>query len=308
MFTHQNVAVWADLALIIWAAGLRVTAAWTIATETDTALKQGNYVQGTVLLALRKQTSNESAFEDEIRFNIETEVKKQLDTMLSLDDKEDPNFGDTDYQLAAYAAALRVLTQYRNIEDFDIEYELSKQRQPGEKSPIENIIEDAVKVACSYLVPSSFNEMTWKMLTPEERFYLKGLELESHGEFRAGAYQELAKGFGLREYTYFLASSKANQVRLKNPMEFGIKALGNENFGSSPVRHALFAIREAHRSESAQTGKNWLRNEFKDYWSQRKNLIEILNYLAGMENKCDFWSNCGKAARLVAGAVENDHA
>ena len=99
---------------------------------------------------------DESAFEDEIRFHVENEVKEQLDSMLSLDDKEDPNFGDTDYQLAAYAAALRVLTQYRNIEDFDIEYELSKRRQPGEKSPIENIIEDAVKIACGYLVPSRF--------------------------------------------------------------------------------------------------------------------------------------------------------
>ena len=43
--------------LIMWTAGLQVTAAWTIATETDSALKQGNYVQGTVLLVLRKQTS-----------------------------------------------------------------------------------------------------------------------------------------------------------------------------------------------------------------------------------------------------------
>ena len=35
MFTHQSAAVWADLALILWAAGLRVTAAWCIATETN---------------------------------------------------------------------------------------------------------------------------------------------------------------------------------------------------------------------------------------------------------------------------------
>ena len=35
--------------------GLRVTAAWTIATETDSALKSGNYVQGTVLLVLLKR-------------------------------------------------------------------------------------------------------------------------------------------------------------------------------------------------------------------------------------------------------------
>ena len=35
MFTHQDVSVWADLALILWAAGLKVTAAWTVATETE---------------------------------------------------------------------------------------------------------------------------------------------------------------------------------------------------------------------------------------------------------------------------------
>ena len=31
MFTHQDASVWADLTLILWAAGLRVTAAWTVA-------------------------------------------------------------------------------------------------------------------------------------------------------------------------------------------------------------------------------------------------------------------------------------
>ena len=64
MFTHQDAAVWADLALILWAAGLRVTAAWCIATETTSVLKEGNYVQGTVLLVLRKQISQETVFFD----------------------------------------------------------------------------------------------------------------------------------------------------------------------------------------------------------------------------------------------------
>jgi putative DNA methylase len=83
MFTHQNASVWADLALILWASGLRVTAAWTIATETESALKEGNYVQGTVLLVLRKQTAGETAFLDEIYPQVEHEVKAQLDTMLA---------------------------------------------------------------------------------------------------------------------------------------------------------------------------------------------------------------------------------
>jgi adenine-specific DNA methylase len=38
-FTHQDAGVWADLGAILWAAGLRVTAAWNIVTETESALK-----------------------------------------------------------------------------------------------------------------------------------------------------------------------------------------------------------------------------------------------------------------------------
>jgi len=37
MFTHQDVGVWADLAEILWAAGLKATAAWCVATETESA-------------------------------------------------------------------------------------------------------------------------------------------------------------------------------------------------------------------------------------------------------------------------------
>ena len=76
MFTHSNPAVWAQLAIIMWKAGLKVTAAWNIATETEASgLKNGNYVKGTVLLVLRKQTGSDFAFLDEINTDIRTEVK-----------------------------------------------------------------------------------------------------------------------------------------------------------------------------------------------------------------------------------------
>jgi putative DNA methylase len=38
MFTHQDAGVWADMAAIVWGAGLQVTAAWYIATETTSDL------------------------------------------------------------------------------------------------------------------------------------------------------------------------------------------------------------------------------------------------------------------------------
>jgi putative DNA methylase len=35
MFTHQSGSIWADMANIVWASGLRVTAAWYVVTETE---------------------------------------------------------------------------------------------------------------------------------------------------------------------------------------------------------------------------------------------------------------------------------
>ncbi len=311
MFTHRDANVWADLSMILWAAGLQVTAAWCIATETNSALKAGDYVKGTVLLILRKQTSNETAFLDEIYPKVEEEVINQLNSMLALEDKEDPNFADTDYQLAAYAAALRVITKYKNIEDIDIHRELNKVRQAGEKNPLEEVIYNAVKIACDYLVPTGIERYIWKQLTPEEKFYIKGLEIESHGEYRSGAYQELARGFGIREYKNMQASEKANQTRLMTATEFKNKNLDDkEGFGSSLLRNLLFAVNETVKNEETSAGKIWLRTELgQQYWNKRREIIELLRYLSGigMSSSMAHWRKDADAARLLAGAVENDH-
>jgi adenine-specific DNA methylase len=313
MFTHQDAAVWADLALILWAAGLRVTAAWCIATETDSALKEGNYVQGTVLLILRKQTGSDTAFLDEVYPKVEDEVKRQLDALHDLDEAHatSPDFSDTDYQLAAYAAALRVLTQYASIEDIDVDRELSRQRTPNTRSELEKLIDEAVRIACDHLVPAGFDSFVWKTLRPVERFYLKGLDLESHAEYRAGAYQELARGFGLRDYKELLGSDRANQVTLKTATEFGRKLLrgGDDPFAETVTRQVLFAVREVAASDegSAEPGLLWLREEVPDFWANRKAVLEILRYLARLEHTVPNWESDAKAAHILAGAVENMH-
>jgi adenine-specific DNA methylase len=137
MFTHQNPAVWADLGMILWAAGLKATAAWTISTETEAvAIKKGNYVQGTVCLVLRKRTANEPGFLDEVYPLVEDEVKRQIDAMQALDEDGEPNFNDADHQLAAYAAALKVLTQYGTLDGKDVEHEVFAVRAKAEKSDL----------------------------------------------------------------------------------------------------------------------------------------------------------------------------
>jgi putative DNA methylase len=310
MFTHQDASVWADLAMILWAAGLKVTAAWTIGTETTSGLKQGNYVQGTVLLILRKRTTSETAFLDELYPEIEDEVRRQLDQMLALDDKEDPNFADTDYQLAAYAAALRVLTRYSDIEGHDIRHELFRHKQAGEVSAFEKVINRAVEIASDHLVPKGLETRHWKALQAPERLYLKGLELEKNGEMRAGAYQELAKGFGVKDYTGLYYKATANAVRFKTGSEFKKTGLGNGEFGSTPLRNILFAIHETVRSDDARQGLNWLRDEVPTYWQIRKQIVAVLNYLAALAHipHMPHWENDADAAQRLAGAVANDHA
>jgi len=306
MFTHQDAGVWADLSLILWAAGLRVSAAWCVATETQIGIRQGNYVQGTVLLVLRKQTNDEKAFLDEVYQEVESEVRRQLDSMHDLDDAKDPNFSDTDYQLAAYAAALRVLTA-KKIEDIDVVYELSKSRKKGEKSPVEDVIERAVKIACDHLVPKGIDTHLWKSLTGLERFYIKGLELESHGEHRTGVYQELARGFGVEEYKPFLASTKANETRLKTATEFGRKEMSDNGFGATLVRHALFSALKTTEAESTRDGITWLMTEVKDYAANRQRVIEILEFLATLRQNASMphWHKDAEAAGLLAGALRN---
>jgi putative DNA methylase len=306
MFTHQNAAVWADLALILWAAGLRVTAAWCIATETGPAVGEGNYVQGTVLLVLRKQTSDATAFLDEVYPEVEAEVRRQLDSMLALDDAKDPNFSDTDYQLAAYAAALRVLTAKR-IEEIDVAYELTRTRARGEASPVEKVIRTAVMIACDHLVPRGIERHLWKSLTALERLYLKGLEMESHGERRNGVYQELARGFGVTEYKSLLASTKANQTRLKTASEFGRKELGVDGFGRTVVRHALFGTFKTAETESPREAMSWFKTEVRDYAVHRQRMMEILEFLGGFRRNASMvhWHKDAEAAAILAGALRN---
>lgn len=306
MFTHQDAGVWADLTLILWVAGLRVTSAWCVATETDAVRKVGNYVQGTVLLVLRKQTSEERCFLDEVYQDVEIEVRRQLDSMHDLDDARDPNFADTDYQLAAYAAALRVLTA-KKIEEIDVTYELTRTRDRGEKSPVEDLIERAVKIACDHLVPKGIDAHLWKSLAALERLYLKGLEIESHGEYRSGVYQELARGFGVEEYASLLASTNANETRLKTASEFGRKELGDNGFGATLVRHALFAAHKTAETENARDGITWLVTEVLNYGANRRRIIEILEFLAALRQNASLphWHRDAEGAAVLAGALRN---
>ena len=324
MFTHQDPAVWADLGMILWAAGLKATAAWTISTETQAGgMKKGNYVQGTVCLVLRKRTSNEVGLTHEITPEVEDEVKRQIASMQALDEDGEPNFNDADYNLAAYAAALKVLTQYGNLNGRDVVHEVFAVRDRNEKSDFQKVIERALEIACDILIPRGL-DAAWRNLTLPERYYLRALDIESRGERRKGMYEELARGFGVTDIKPLLKADKANGARVFTPTGFAKSTLGSgstagrgkaaapHEFANTPLRHLLYAIRETASSDNnPEPGRQYLRDTFgQQYWLQRERLLQILDWLAALGNAAEMeeWAADSEAARILAGRLRNDEA
>ncbi len=180
-----------------------------------------------MLLVLRKQTGNDSTYLDEINVDIKEEVKKQIESMQALEDREEPNFSDPDYVLAAYAASLKVLTSYKEIGELDLDRELDLAIHKPAESKIVALIERAKKIAYDCIIPLDFKTYLWKDLANAERFYLKGLESEKHGNYKISTYQEYARGFALNSYGQLMANEKANTARLRTPVEFGMRTISD---------------------------------------------------------------------------------
>ncbi|MDR0066055.1 DNA methylase, partial [Acinetobacter sp. 11520] len=181
MFTHQSGAIWADMANIIWASGLQVTAAWYVVTETDSALRGGSNVKGTIILILRKRHQNLETFRDDLGWEIEEAVKEQVESLIGLDKKvraqgTEGLYTDADLQMAGYAAALKVLTAYSRIDGKDMVTEAEAPRKKGKKTFVDELIDFAVQTAVQFLVPVGFEKGEWQKLQAVERFYLKMLE------------------------------------------------------------------------------------------------------------------------------------
>lgn len=312
MFTHSDPAVWAQLALIMWKSGLRVTAAWNIATETDASgLKDGNYVKGTVLLVLRKQTGDDMAFLDEINSDIRAEVRKQISSMLELENKEEPNFSDPDFVLAAYAASLKVLTSYKTIEDLDLDYELSLAINNPTQSSIVKIIEVAKKIAYDCVIPLDFESYLWKDLSNAEKFYIKGLESEKHGNYQNSTYEEFARGFNIGGYSQLMASQKANMARLKTPFEMAGRTINEvPDFENSLLRTVFMGIYTGIKEdENPSRALGYIKNELLNYWDKRDMIKQLLSFIKDtkdIDNMTPHWEQSATMADLLHSLVTND--
>ena len=309
MFTHQDAGVWADMAAIVWGAGLQVTAAWYIATETSSELKKGGYVQGTVLLVLRKRLQQDSVYRDELVQEVRAEVARQIQTMTGLNQsakgagRSENLFEDQDLQMAGYAAALRVLTGYSLIDGQDMAAEALRPRQAGGRDMVKEIIDFAVQVANEYLVPEGVSAGLWERLSGPERFYLRMLDIEAGGAKKLDNYQNFAKAFRYGDYTAVMASTKPNDARLKTALELKRAEFEGE-FGKSPLRAVLFALYELQHEVDIDEAISHVRDLVPGYLTRRGDLMALASAIAAKrEVKAPAEA---EAARVLFSRIKNE--
>ncbi len=290
MFTHQSGNLWADMANIVWASGLQVTAAWYVVTETESAIRDGNNVKGTVLLICRLRSGTYKTTRDDLAWEIQEEVESQVRALTGLNQEakglyRDENvFEDADIQMAGYAAALRVLTRYAVIDGRDMAAEAIRPRVKGETTFVDGLIAFAVDTANQCLVPQGLPKSHWDKLSGAERFYLKLIDLESRGVKTLDNYQNFAKAFKVRDFQALMASKKANAARLKSAVEFGRTEMSEgSELHESVLRAVLYAVMELVKNlDSAEVLAHLILN-IPDYYgnvTQRELAVELADYLA----------------------------
>ncbi len=290
MFTHQSGSIWADMANIVWASGLQVTAAWYVVTETDSALREGSNVKGTVILVLRKRHGTHKTTRDDLAWEIQEEVEKQIRDLTGLNQEakglyRDENvFEDADIQMAGYAAALRVLTRYAVIDGREMSTEAIRPRVKGETTFVDGLIAFAVDTANQCLVPQGIPNPHWKQYTGAERFYLKLLDLEAKGLKTLDNYQNFAKAFKVRDFRALMGSQKANEARLRSAVEFGKNEMSEgSELHQSALRAVLYAMMELTKNVDGNDVLAHLTLNVPDYYSnqtQRERVVELADYLA----------------------------
>jgi putative DNA methylase len=286
MFTHQDAAVWADLGAILWAAGLRVTAAWNIVTETQKPNGDGNYVQGTVCLVLRKRLGGANARRMEIEAEIEEAVWAQLSHLTALDDtwrehNADTLYTDGDLTLAAYATALQVVTAYSTIDRQPLDRDLYRKLAKGETAMLRDLVDYAAQVANSLLVPGGFPREMWRDLGAAERFYVRMLDVEAKGSTKVADFQNFARSFAFGDYARLMTSTTANAAALAGAADLKGRMLDGDGFAKTPLRQVLFAIWKTMERGDPKTGVMVLRTEYvADYWTRRQKFIGLAAYVA----------------------------
>ncbi len=134
MFMHQDAAVWADLTMILWAAGLR-DRRLRIVTETESGTKEGKSMsRGPCCWS----AASRPAVTRSLLWMRSTTAWKSRSAGSRRDARpgrrQRPELADADYQLAAYAAAAGADPE-RPIEEINPEREITRVRPKVRSAP-----------------------------------------------------------------------------------------------------------------------------------------------------------------------------
>ena len=222
MFTHQDAGVWADLGSILWAAGLRVTAAWNVVTETE------------------KRDSEKAITSKARSASCSAKAPRRRQRTAHGDRGRDRGCGggsdrspqcarrllarthagrDALYRRRSHARSLcrRVASRHRLIRRIDrqpLDRDLYRKLAKGETTMLRDLVDYAAQVANSLLVPEGFPREMWRDLGAAERFYVRMLDMEAKGTAKVADFQNFAKSFAFGDYAALMASTTANAAAL----------------------------------------------------------------------------------------------
>lgn len=232
MFTHRDPRVWAEMTAIVWGAGLQVTGAWYVTTEVDSALRDGAYVKGTIILVLRKAKGDLSVFSDELLTEIEETVNIKIAELTGMNTRvtegrarAENKYRDADLEMAGYAAALEVLTRYRFVDGRDMHEDALLPEGSAGLQVVNDLVNQAVRLAKEALIPQGVTPRVWRRLTTTERYLLKLIVEERSGALSLATAQVLAKAFGMRGDDAFLGEANANAVRVASVTDLAREAI-----------------------------------------------------------------------------------
>jgi putative DNA methylase len=214
---------------------------------------------------------------------VRKEVDAQIKEMMHLNERTRGQMGatvfnDSDLQMAGYAAALKVLTGYTEINGEDVTRLALRPRRKGEKTVVDDIVQQAAETASNLLIPEGLPKATWEVIGGIQRFYLRMLDMETETA-KLDDYQNFAKAFRVENYQAVMASLKPNGARLKGAQDFKPRELAGTEIGKTWLGQVLIALQELLKEKEPPVVMDNLRDALSDYFQQRQHLQAIAQFL-----------------------------
>ncbi len=308
MFTHQDTAVWSDMVSIFWAAGLQVVAAWYIATETTSELKKGGYVQGTVILMLRKRPEGDRAGFKQPHSSRRARRGAAPDRIHAAPQRRDQGqarragiqrLRPANGRLRGRPEGAHRLHHHRWRGCHPL---CPAPAQQGRGHRVDEIVQQAAEAANSLLVPEGLAGETWARLSGIQRFYLRMMDMETTGASKLDNYQNFAKAFRVQDYARVMGNMKANAARLKRVTEFPSRELtASTEIGPTWLGNLIIGLQQLLAEVEPQAVIQQLQQELPDFMEVRPLLIDMLRF---MERKAPEQS-VRQAAEVLGARLKN---